>query len=133
MKASLDSTLESYKLYKSSEVIWGYHLMDLWTLKGTYGRVFTPVLGAISPERLSGGVQTLIMIYKKPELIFDATSCGPNCAKRLLTIGQKKDVTVNLNYLMNFEKSDDFEVFIENENRCITNINDYLMTAVKYV
>ena len=93
----------------------------------------SPVLGSIPPERLSGGVQTLIMIYKKPELIFDATSCGPNCAKWLLEIGQNTDVTVNLNYLMKFEKSDLFEVFIDNENRRITQINDYIMTAVKYV
>lgn len=93
----------------------------------------SPILGAIPPERLSGGVQTLIMIYKKPELIFDATSCGPNCAKWLLAIGQKTDVTVNLNYLMKFDKPDHFEVFIENENRRITTINDYVMTAVKYV
>ncbi|MCR5249094.1 MAG: DUF4869 domain-containing protein [Lachnospiraceae bacterium] len=93
----------------------------------------SPILGPIPPERLSGGVQTLIMIYEKPLLIFDATSCGENCAGWLLKIGQKKDVTVNLNYLMKFEDRDDFSVFIENENRLITSISDYVMTAVKYV
>ncbi|MBR6060665.1 MAG: DUF4869 domain-containing protein [Spirochaetales bacterium] len=41
----------------------------------------SPILGAIPPEKLSGGVQTLIMIYEKPDLVFDATSCGENCAK----------------------------------------------------
>ena len=54
----------------------------------------SPVLGPIPPERLSGGVMTLIMIYEKPELVFDATSCGQNCAKWLLEIGKLKDVTV---------------------------------------
>ena len=93
----------------------------------------SPVLGPIPPERLSGGVQTLIMIYEKPQLIFDATSCGGNCAKWLLEIGRKKDVTVNLNYLMKFEFIPDFRVFINNENREITNIDDYITTAVKYV
>ena len=93
----------------------------------------SPILGQIPPERLSGGVQTLIMIYEKPELIFDATSCGANCAKWLLEIGHKTDVTVNLNYLMKFENSDSFEVYIENENRRITDMEDYVMTAVKYV
>ncbi len=93
----------------------------------------SPVLGPIPPERLSGGVQTLIMIYEKPELIFDATSCGANCAKWLLEIGKKKDVTVNLNYLMRFPDSDILEVFIKNENRLITSSEDYVLTAVKYV
>lgn len=93
----------------------------------------SPVLGPIPPERLSGGVQTLIMIYEKPDLIFDATSCGANCAKWLLEIGNKKEVTVNLNYLMKFPESDMFEVYIKNENRTITSIEDYVMTAVKYV
>ena len=93
----------------------------------------SPVLGPIPPERLSGGVQTLIMIYKKPELVFDATSCGSNCAKWLLEIGNKKEVTVNLNYLMKFPGSDEFEVHIENENCTVTSMEDYVMTAVKYV
>ncbi len=91
------------------------------------------VLGPIPPERLSGGVQTLIMIYEKPDLVFDATSCGDNCAKWLLEIGKKKDVTVNLNYLMHFDNIDDLEIYVENENRIITDYKDYIMTAVKYV
>ncbi len=93
----------------------------------------SPILGPIPPERLSGGVQTLIMIYEKPQLIFDATSCGENCAKWLIEIGKQRDVTVNLNYLMKFNDIDDFEVFINNENRLITNIEDYILTAIKYV
>ncbi len=93
----------------------------------------SPVLGPIPPERLSGGLQTLIMIYEKPDLIFDATSCGENCAKWLLEIGKTKDVTINLNYLMKFTNADSFEVHIENENRTITSREEYVMTAVKYV
>ncbi len=93
----------------------------------------SPVLGPIPPERLSGGVQTLIMIYEKPQLIFDATSCGENCAKWLLEIGRQKDITVNLNYLMKFEDTSDFKVFINNENHEVRSVADYVMTAIKYV
>lgn len=93
----------------------------------------SPVLGPIPPERLSGGAQTLIMIYEKPELIFDATSCGENCAKLLHEIGMLKDVTVNLNYLMKFNDVESLEVYIENEKRVVTDMEDYIMTAVKYV
>ena len=93
----------------------------------------SPVLGQIPPERLSGGVQTLISIYKNPEIIFDATSCGPNCAKWLLKIGQMEDVTVNLNYFMPFEAVDDFAVNILNENRVITDYRDFTLTSLKYL
>lgn len=93
----------------------------------------SPILGPIPPEKLSGGVKTLIMIYEKPELIFDATSCGPNCSGWLLEIGRKKDVTINLNYLMRFDPAMDLEIYIENESRVVKNIEDYIMTAVKYV
>ena len=93
----------------------------------------SPVLGPIPPERLSGGIQTLIMIYERPDLVFDATSCGENCSKWLLEIGKQKDVMVNLNYLMKFDKCDNIEVYIENENRLINNYEDYILTAVKYV
>ena len=90
-------------------------------------------MGPIPPERLSGGVQTLIMIYEKPQLVFDATSCGGNCAKWLLEIGRQKDVTVNLNYLMKFEDTPDLMVYINNENREVDSVADYVTSAVKYV
>ncbi|MBP3782625.1 MAG: DUF4869 domain-containing protein [Butyrivibrio sp.] len=93
----------------------------------------SPVLGPIPPERLSGGVKTLIMIYEKPELIFDATSCGENCAKWLLEIGKFKDVTINLEYLMTFESYAPFEIYNINEERIITDPEDYFLTAVKYI
>lgn len=93
----------------------------------------SPILGPIPPERLSGGLKTLIMIYEKPELIFDATSCGENCAKWLLEIGKKKDVKVKLEYFMTFDKSADLEILIENEGRIVRDINDYNSTAVKYL
>lgn len=95
--------------------------------------VYSPVLGPIPPERLSGGVQTLIMIYEKPDLVFDATSCGDNCAKWLIDIGKKQDVLVNLKYLMHFENSDNLKIYIENEKREISGYKEYVMTAVKYV
>ena len=91
----------------------------------------SPVFGPIPPQMLSGGVQTLIMIYKRSDLIFDATSCGGNCAKWLQKIGELQDVTVNLNYLMRFK--DPFEAEICNENKIIHSYNEYLHLAIQYV
>ena len=93
----------------------------------------SPVFGAIPPEKLSGGVQTLIMIYERPDLVFDATSCGDNCAKWLLEIGKRKDVTVNLNYLMHLEREAEFEVYVENTGETISTPEQYVYTAIKYI
>ena len=38
----------------------------------------SPVLGVIAPERLSGGVKALILMYKEPNLIINASACGDN-------------------------------------------------------
>lgn len=90
------------------------------------------VLGPIPPERLSGGLKTLILIYKKPDMIFDATSCGPNCAKWLLRIGQKEDVTVTLNYIMPFE-DDGMKIRILNDESVVTCSREYTLSALKFL
>ena len=58
----------------------------------------SPVLGQIPPERLSGGVKTLLLILNEPDRIFNASTCGDNCAKWILEIGRIKDVTINLRH-----------------------------------
>ena len=65
--------------------------------------------------------------------MFDATSCGQNCAKWLLEIGKIKNVTVNLEYLMTFDEYEPFEILSKNENRIITDSEDYIITALKYI
>lgn len=93
----------------------------------------SPVLGPIPPEKLSGGLKTLIMIYEMPDRIFDATSCGPNCARWLLEIGKKKDVTVNLRYLMPMEGLDPFELTIANNGEKVRTAETYTLAAVDYL
>lgn len=93
----------------------------------------SPVFGSIPPEWLTGGLQTLIMIYVRPDLVFDATSCGQNCAKWLADIGRLKDVTINLNYIMHLERIPDFEAYIVNEEKLVTTAKEYVYTALKYV
>ncbi len=41
----------------------------------------SPVLGQIPPERLSGGVKTLLLMLNEPDKIFNAFVCGDNCEK----------------------------------------------------
>ena len=58
------------------------------------------VLGPIPPEGLSGGVKTLLLINFMPDKVFNASTCGDNCAHWLLAIGRKQDVTINLRHIL---------------------------------
>ena len=86
----------------------------------------SPVLGGISPERLSGGVKTLICIHMVPERVFNASTCGDNCAKWLLEMSKTKDVTINLRHLMNFGDGS-FEINVLN-NKCVAHDMDELVS-----
>ncbi len=93
----------------------------------------SPFLGAISTERLSGGVKTLILMIHDQEHIFNASACGDNCAKWVLRIAdelekQGKDLRIRLGYLMDFGNGP-FEIEIENLNLKVHNKQD-LVEAV---
>ncbi len=91
------------------------------------------VLGPIPPERLSGGLQTLISIYKRPDLMFNATSCGENCAKWLTEIGKIEDIRINLRYFMPFDGCEPLEIRIINEDVIVTNMSEYTHIAIRYI
>ena len=55
----------------------------------------SPVLGKIPPVNLSGGVKTLILINNIEDRIFNASTCGDNCAKWLPSF-MKMDETAGL-------------------------------------
>lgn len=84
----------------------------------------SPILGIIAPERLSGGVKALMIMYKEPQLIINASACGDNCAKWILEIGKRQDLTVRLGYEMRFEEP--FEIRIQNSGRVIHEYVDFL-------
>ena len=92
----------------------------------------SPFLGPIPPERLSGGVKTLILIKNDSEHIFNASSCGDNCAKWLLKIGEEKNITINLRHLMDFGDNG-YKIHIMNDDIIATNRRELVMAAGKYV
>ena len=71
-----------------------------------------------------------LSIYERPDLIFDATSCGDNCAKWLVEIGRKKDVTVNLNYTMSFENVPNFKAIIENIDKTFLDEREFMLASM---
>ena len=88
----------------------------------------SPVLGAITPRELSGGVKTLILIYKDNSHVFNASNCGDNCAKWLIKIGEMKDVTINLRHIMDFGDGE-FEIKIINTNQTVHNMDEFVDVA----
>lgn len=82
-------------------------------------------LGPIPPQWLSGGVKTLILIDHDDSHVFNASACGPNCAKWLLEIGKRKDVLIRLGYIMNFGEGP-FEINIENTGRVVNSMPDLI-------
>lgn len=88
----------------------------------------SPVLGAISPKELSGGVKTLILIHKDKSKIFNASTCGDNCAKWLLKLGEMDDIVINLRHIMDFG-NDEFEIEILNTHQIVRNMDELIDMA----
>ena len=73
----------------------------------------------------------MILIYNEPKKVFNASTCGDNCAKWLLRLAEDNDITVNLNHIMDFGKN--FKVYVINDKKEIDNMADMVLTAGKYV
>ena len=93
----------------------------------------SPVLGPISPKELSGGVKTLmLMAFDETGQVFHASACGDNCAKWILEIGKKKDLTINLRHIMEFGAGE-FEAVILNTGQIIHDMGEFVDIAGEYV
>lgn len=87
-------------------------------------------LGVIPVTQLSGGVKTLLLLQHDHTKIFNASTCGDNCAKWILDIAKKakKDLTINLYHLMDFGDKP-YEIRILNNDRVVHNRQEYVVEA----
>ena len=92
----------------------------------------SPVLGMIPPTDLSGGVKTLLLIRNCPDQVFNASTCGDNCARFILELGKTQDITINLRHIMDFGKGK-FQAKILNDNSMVSNMREFLAVAGQYV
>lgn len=92
----------------------------------------SPVLGKIPPVNLSGGVKTLILIKNEPDKIFNASTCGDNCAKWILKLAETMDITINLRHIMDFG-DDRFEINILNTGTMVYSMRELVPIAGLYV
>ena len=96
------------------------------------GVIDSPVLGKIPPLGLSGGVKTLILVLFEPGKVFNASTCGDNCAKWLLRIAASEDRTVNLRHIMDFG-DEPFEIRIQNTGDVVHSMKELVDIAIDYV
>ena len=115
-----DSFVKEMILDVDSSTVISSHIID------------SPILGAITPKELSGGVKVLILMLKDDSFVYNASNCGDNCAKWILKIGQEKDLTINLNHIMNFGE-DSFEAKILNTGEVVHDMLDFIKIAGQYV
>ena len=93
----------------------------------------SPVLGAITPRELSGGVKTLmLMAFDESGKVFNASACGDNCAKWILKIAETKELTITLHNIMKFDISP-LKIHILNNDSTVCSFKEYVETAIDYV
>ena len=85
---------------------------------------------SIPVERLSHGTKTLLLLATDSTNIYNASTCGDNCAKWILKIAEKQDITINLLHIMDFDS--DFDALILNDNTMIHNHHEYIEKAIKF-
>ncbi len=94
--------------------------------------ILSPVFGNMSPKKLSGGVKTLLLIAYDHSKVFNASTCGDNCAEWILQMAEKKKVVINLRHLMDFGKGE-FKIKVMNTGKIVKNMNELVFEAGEFV
>lgn len=92
----------------------------------------SPVLGSITPLMLSGGVKTLLLIKHDRSHVFNASTCGDNCAKWILELARDRKVVVNLYHVMDFGR-DEFKIRVMNSGKIVHNMTELIKESVPYL
>ena len=77
-------------------------------------------------------VKAGIVNNDKSGRIFNASTCGDNCARWLLEIGKDKDVTVNLHHMMDFGGRR-FAIRVLNNGEIAHSMSELIDLAGEYV
>ncbi|MDO4267985.1 MAG: DUF4869 domain-containing protein [Eubacteriales bacterium] len=90
----------------------------------------SPYLGPIPPERLSGGVKTLILIAHDRKHIFNGSACGDNCARWMLRLAENQDILIRLGHIMNFG-CDPFNIEVVNTGQVVHTMQELDEEVIK--
>jgi hypothetical protein len=103
----------------------------------SFMRIKSPVFDYINYDGLSGGVKTLIMMYKLPGFIARSTAMGDNCAKWIIKISELVDCSMTFEHGLVFGEGifdySPFRVYIDNFDITVNNIRDFYYNHAKYM
>lgn len=94
--------------------------------------ILSPIFGNMSPKKLSGGVKTLMLIAFDKTKIFNASTCGDNCAEWILRISENRKTVINLRHLMDFGKGE-FKIKVMNTGKVVKNMQELVSEAGEFV
>lgn len=94
--------------------------------------IYSPIFGNMSPKKLSGGVKTLMLIAYDRTKVFNASTCGDNCAEWILKIAEKRKIVINLRHLMDFGTGE-FKIKVLNTGKIVKNMGDLVLEAGEFV
>ena len=92
------------------------------------------ILGVIPVTGLSGGTKTLLLMHHEPEKVYNASTCGDNCAKWILKIAEHtdRDLIINLHHIMDFGDKP-FEIEILNNHQIVHSMAELVLVAGTYL
>lgn len=92
------------------------------------------ILGVIPVTSLSGGAKTLLLMLHEPENIYNASTCGDNCAKWILKIAKQidEDLVINLHHILDFGEKN-FEIEVLNNRQIVHNMAEMVLIAGTYL
>ena len=103
--------------------------IDSGTVLGA-NAIDTKVLGVIPPEKLSTGTKTLLLMLFMPQNLYNASTCGDNCAYWILRIASKHDITINLYHMMDFGKAR-FTARVINSGQGVHTVDELILISAK--
>ena len=92
----------------------------------------SPVLGSITPLQLSGGVKTLLLMKFDHTQVFNASTCGDNCAKWILDMAKRRKLVINLRHMMDFGEKD-FKIRVLNSGKIAHNMAELIHESIPYL
>ncbi len=94
----------------------------------------TKALGVIPVTQISGGTKTLLLMLNEPSKVYNASTCGNNCAKYILEIAKQlnQDLIINLHHLMDFGNGK-FEIQILNSGVIVHNMKELVLNSLDYL
>ena len=93
-------------------------------------QMYNPFFGPINVTKLSTGCKNTILAYKTDRII-PATYMGDNCAPFICEIAQNKDLTITLEYIMDFSRCSNFQAYIINIQKQVNSYKEYVWEAVE--